>query len=373
MSVVLSNIGQLDFYQKMFIKVEKDIIDVILHQQKGKERERAIEVMVQLMSASRMNNHKVYLKCHLEDKEKSALKNALDENSWREFCKLQNERLDIEGLIQILDIYGVITKSKHCSRVGKELLVNPFESDDFLLSIATYFCTENQRDGLFYRIVVNKYISSQRLSNMETCFHKWQGGGSDFGNTLKNDEILKTNFVFAIADSDKTYPNDKGGKTAKSIKFLGHNRFNADYYILSNVAEIENLAPIKLVKKYSSNIEDIENSDLSYFDFKDGLKYTILYDSRCRTYWKSNFSQISIDWEEIESLVKNKSLSDYNNLVHGKSSIIVGCGRKLLDKLLEDNGWDSIRKEDLSEAQIAEWESIGKKVFSWTCCSKKKV
>lgn len=33
MSVVLSNIGQLDFYQKMFIKVEKDIIDVILKRQ----------------------------------------------------------------------------------------------------------------------------------------------------------------------------------------------------------------------------------------------------------------------------------------------------------------------------------------------------
>ena len=38
MSVVLSNIGQLVFYQKMFIKVERDIVDVILHQQRGKVR-----------------------------------------------------------------------------------------------------------------------------------------------------------------------------------------------------------------------------------------------------------------------------------------------------------------------------------------------
>ena len=62
MSVVLSNIGQLDFYQKMFIKVERDIIDVILRQQRDKKRERAIDVLVQLMTASRSNHHKVYLK-----------------------------------------------------------------------------------------------------------------------------------------------------------------------------------------------------------------------------------------------------------------------------------------------------------------------
>lgn len=36
MSVVLSNIGQLVFYQKMFIKVERDIVDVILNQQRDK-------------------------------------------------------------------------------------------------------------------------------------------------------------------------------------------------------------------------------------------------------------------------------------------------------------------------------------------------
>ena len=61
MSVVLSNIGQLDFYQKMFIKVERDIIDVILRQQRDKKRERAIDVLVQLMTDSRSNHNKVYL------------------------------------------------------------------------------------------------------------------------------------------------------------------------------------------------------------------------------------------------------------------------------------------------------------------------
>ena len=97
MSVDLLIIGQLDFYQKMFIKVERDIVDVILNQQRDKKRERAIDVIVQLMTASRLNHHKVYLKCQLDDGEEKELQAALDENSWREFCRLQKERIDVNG------------------------------------------------------------------------------------------------------------------------------------------------------------------------------------------------------------------------------------------------------------------------------------
>lgn len=366
-------IGQQDFYQKMFIKVERDIVDEILHQRRDKKRERAIDVIVQLMTASRLNHHKVYLKCLLDESDKKALQAALDENSWREFCRLQKERIDIYGLLEILDVYAVITISKHNSRVGKELQINPFEEADFFLDAPTYLCTENQRDAQFYQIVCNYYLSHEKMSNMASNYKKWKGGGSDFGNALKDDNILLENFVFAIADSDKKYPDGKIGETAKSIKFLSHNRYNADYYILINVSEVENLIPIKMVKKYNSNIADIEDTDLSYFDFKEGLKYQILYEKNCRAYWISNFSRVDIDWEEILKLVKDKSLSEYFDIVRGKSSLISGCGKKLLDSLLDDDGWKNIREEDFTQSQLSEWKEVGKKVFSWTCCSKKKV
>lgn len=187
----------------MFIKVESDIVDVILNHQRDKKRERAIDVIVQLMSASRLNHHKVYLKCQLDDGDKKELQAALDENSWREFCRLQKERIDVEGFVAMLDVYAVITISKHSSRVGKELQINPFEVSGFFLDAPTYLCTENQRDGKFYQIVCNYYLSQQRLLNMSSSFKKWKGGGSDFGNALKDDCALTDNFVFAIADSDK--------------------------------------------------------------------------------------------------------------------------------------------------------------------------
>lgn len=92
---------------------------------------------------------------------------------------------------------------------------------------------------------------------MNSSFVKWKGGGSDFGETLKFDEILNCNFVFAIADSDKHCPSDKIGKTAKGIKFLGHNRFNADYYILNDVLEVENLIPYKIVQDIFPRISEL--------------------------------------------------------------------------------------------------------------------
>lgn len=357
----------------MFIKVEREIVDVIIHQQRDKKRERAIDVMVQLMTASRSNHHKVYLKYELDNNVKSDLRAALDENSWREFLKLQKERLDVECLISMLDIYAVITVDKHCSRVGNELYINPFEEKNFCLDVSTYLCTENQRDAVFYKKVADYFLSYNKLLNMSIQFRGWKGGGSDFGNALKDEIILHENFVFAIVDSDKKYPKDKIGRTAESIKFIGHNRFNADYYILSNVTEVENLIPIKFIKKYNPQITNIEKYDLSYFDFKDGLKYQILYYKESRDYWKNNFTEIEINWYEISSMASAMSYSDYCNSVRAKSSLVLGCGSKLLESLLSDKDLDKIRERDFSQSQLLEWNEIGKKVFSWTCCSNKKV
>lgn len=357
----------------MFIKVEKDIVETILQSRRSKERERAIDVIVQLMTSSRMNFHKVYMKAPLTNEESEILKAAIDENSWREFLKLQKERFDVEGLISFLEVYAVITKTKHSSRVGKELIVNPFETSDIVLGVRTYLATENQRDGELYQYIAEGYKRRNRLSNMNSSFKKWKGGGSDFGNALKSDDILKSNFVFAIADSDKHSPTDKVGKTAKGIKFLGHNQINADYYILNEVMEAENLIPYKIILDAKQNLSELIPYDLSYFDFKDGLKYTILYDRNTRNYWKRNFAGIQIDWNRVEALIKDNTLSDYCKVVHGKPSLVSGFGSKLLESVLDNAKWKTISEDDLTDSQCKEWNELGKKIFSWTCCSHKKV
>ena len=357
----------------MFIKVENNIVDVILQSSRSKERERAIDVMVQLMTSSRMNYHKVYMKCILGYEDAEKLKSAIDENSWREFQKLQRERFDVEGLISVLEVYVVITNSKHSSRVGKELLINPFETSGFLLGIQSYLATENQRDSVLYQYIAEAFKRRNRLLNMNSSFKRWKGGGSDFGNALRSDEILKSNFVIAIADSDKHCPMDNVGQTAKGIKYIGHYRYNADYYILNDVMEAENLIPYRIIIDKNQDFTKLTSYDLSYFDFKEGLKYTILYDKNTRNYWKSNFTGLQIDWNNIECLIKGKTFSDYCKAVHDMPFLISGLGPRLLESLLDDKKWKTISERELTDSQQKEWTALGKKIFSWTCCSQKKV
>lgn len=358
----------------MFIKIEKDIFDVVLQEERSKIRERAIDVIVQLMTSSRMGLHKVYMKIPLTKEEEERIKMTLDENSRCELMKLLRERIDFEGLVSILDVYAVITNSKHCSRVGKILILNPFEADDFLLSIETYLATENQRDSLFYKNIAEFFKRNNKLSHIGINYRPYKGGGSDFGNTLQSDDILKRNFVFAIADSDKHFPKDKIGKTAKSIKFIGHNKYNADHYILNHVMEAENLIPYEFIKNEHSDFTNIAMYDLSYFDFKEGLKHTILYEKQSRCYWKNNFTNLVIDWKEVDELVHTSStMSDYFDKVRGKEVLVPGYGSKLLESYLNNEKRGNLKDEDLTEAQLNEWKEIGKKVFSWTCCSMRKV
>lgn len=357
----------------MFIKLEEDIIEVVLQRKNTKERERAIDVIVQLMTSSRMNYHKIYMESSLDREKESIIKKAIDENSWREFLYLQKQRIDFDGFVELLDIYAVITKSKHCSRVGKILYINPFEAMDFDLSTATYIAGENQRDGLFYQKISDFFRKEYRFLNLSIYSKRWNGGGSNFGNALKEDDILSNNFVFAIADSDKHFPDDRYGDTAKSIFFLGHNRYSADYYVLKYVQEAENLIPYKYIINNNDSISQIVEYDLSYFDFKEGFKYQILYDKKCRNYWKRNFASLNLPWDEIEDLASKNSKSSYFDEVYKRKPLISGCGSNLLESFLNTYNWETIAKNDLTENQRNDWHQIGKKVFSWTCCSRNKV
>ena len=149
--------------------------------------------------------------------------------------------------------------------------------------------------------------------------------------------------------------------------------FNADYYILKEVMEVENLIPYKIIFDVKKDIAKLSSYDLSYFDFKDGLKYQILYDKESRDYWKSNFIDLQIDWSKIDSLTQKKNFSAYCDVVRGRSSLVPGLGANLLESVLKNTKWNTISERDLTVAQQREWNSLGKIIFSWTCCSQKRV
>lgn len=367
MSEVLLIIGQLDFCLKMFIKVSEKLADYLISVDDPKLRSRAIDVMVQLLTASRNNFHWVYIHWNLSQESENKVLSLLDYNSCSQYKYLKRSRIDVEALQNLLEVYVVIKTEGKSARYGKELHINPFENLNITFNESTYLATENGRDCKLFKYIADYYLKKNNMNNVQSIFRKWSGGGSDFGNNLKNDSIMSSNFLFAIADSDKWFEKDKIGKTAKSIMFIGHTRCNSDYYIMMRVMELENLIPINMINRNFDAQTIIKLNDTSYFDFKEGLKRIYLYEKESRSYWKRITTGLSLDWAEVENDVRGKSESDYHNEIRNKKPLINGFGSKLVEKILdkEVNNWDKVTGDELSANQRIEWETIGKNIVSW--------
>lgn len=259
------------------------------------------------------------------------------------------------------------------ARYGKELHINPFDNQDVIFNEATYLAAENGRDCMLLKYIADYYRRKNNMHNVQSNFRKWSGGGSDFGSNLQNDSILSSNFLFAIADSDKYFENGEIGRTAKSIMFIGHTRCNSDYYIMRNVMELENLIPMNMIVKTFDTRTIIKLLDSSYFDFKDGLKRTYLYNKDSRSYWKKITKELSLDWADVENDVRGNSESDYHNVIRGKNPLVCGFGNKFVEKILEKekNNLDKVADNELTPNQRKEWNAIGKQILSW-CFSPNK-
>lgn len=357
----------------MFIKVSEKLADYLISDDDPKLRSRAIDVMVQLLTASRNNYHWVYIHWDLSQDMENKILSLLDFNSCCQYNYLKRNRIDVEALQNLLQVYVVIKTEGKSARYGKELHINPFDNQDITFNEATYLAAENGRDCKLFKNIADYYRKKNNMNNVQLNFRKWSGGGSDFGSNLQNDSILSTNLLFAIADSDKWFDNGKIGKTAKSIKFIGHTRCNSDYYIMMNVMELENLIPMNMIKRNFNTQTIIKLNDTSYFDFKEGLKRIYLYEKDSRSYWKRITTDLSLDWTDVENDVRGKSESDYHNEIRDKKPLVNGFGSKLAEKILEKevNNWDKVTDEELSANQRIEWEAIGKNIVSW-CFSQNK-
>ena len=210
-------IGQLVSCLKMFIKVSEKLADYIISDNDSKLRSRAIDVMVQLLTASRNNCHWVYIHWNLSQESENKVLSLLDYNSCSQYKHLKRTRIDVEALQNLLEVYVVIKTEGKSARYGKELHINPFDNQDVIFNEATYLAAENGRDCMLLKYIADYYRRKNNMHNVQSNFRKWSGGGSDFGSNLQNDSILSSNFLFAIADSDKYFENGEIGRTAKSI------------------------------------------------------------------------------------------------------------------------------------------------------------
>lgn len=118
----------------------------------------------------------------------------------------------------------------------------------------------------------------------------------------------------------------------------------------------------------------VRSEHLCLYNINLKVFWEILHDKQCRNYWKKIFADIEINWIYVDTLADGTpKLSDYFEAVRGKKPLLPGAGSKLLETTLEKTHRYPLKADDFTEPQLAEWNEIGKKIFSWTCCSKRKV
>ncbi|MEN3772095.1 hypothetical protein [Priestia megaterium] len=277
----------------------------------------------------------------------------------------------------------------------------------FMAAGPTTLISEDISDCIFYEKLARKYIEENRQRiNINLCFDHTPGNGDGTYRIYKH-KIEANRITLAIADSDKTYPEDNIGETLLKLK----NTYN-DYkdntvtsLIGLNVREKENLISPSLYlmctnsgsKASLEKLLKVETSSelnifLKYMDLKDGIKAKSLKgNENRRKYFEDLFKEFSdltaCSYEEIDD-----QEDDF--------SIISGIGRSfenflndVLDEGLEKK-LDEKRKvaEELNipeeiivnlEKIIAmknnlfeyvpeylkeEWENLCQKIVSWGCC-----
>ncbi|MBO0420624.1 hypothetical protein JZO80_10680 [Vagococcus fluvialis] len=188
--------------------------------------------------------------------------------------------------------------------------------------------SEDLTDCEFYEDISKKIIG---ISGTKILFRHVAGAGYNIYKEIKKSVIHNNDFVYAICDSDKYYPECEKGDTAKflenGIQELADNGFIHVNHEVLKVSEKENLIKPSEYKKFNRNINLLniyvrieKNQDmleyLTYLDFKSGLKKGIYSES------SGYYDNLLVTYNNFE-----KELDQLGN----KEAILNGLGRVCMD------------------------------------------
>lgn len=173
-------------------------------------------------------------------------------------------------------------------------------------TVLPLFVVENLVDAKFYKLLTEAFLIEKygRLPSPMKCDVR-PGGGSTTAAILESLRTTKKHIILCIVDSDKSFPSDKLGETAKSIDHLkidSESEFILCYTL--GVREAENLLPWEWTKtiiaeKRKLTSESYVITDLFqvnpecqlYYDFKDGFSKKYLDDGGFCDHWLPILSQ----------------------------------------------------------------------------------
>lgn len=357
----------------MLIEVGADIIA-----KAGTGNKDAIEVLEQLANAYKYNKHLIFL----SPEQRTLIKDIryLSSNS-----KAIYKGMKVSGLNSIRDKVEItaIISSINPNNANK-LWINPEEHKAMEFFEETHLLVENLLDEKFFKKVVECYQTNNKLQKLSICYYPLHGGGGTTKTVYIKEIELKQHFCLAILDSDKKYPGDKYGQTSEDLRSIhdSENPFNCGYYRMECVSEIENLIPISVIDKfgYKTNANPIlQIRPLSYVDMKKGVVCCNIINQEMYDYVLNLLNSIGLG-DKLEKC--KECLSNCKFKVNKKTkeecmkskTIVDGFGSNLLSNLLNEGECigklEKIRKSDLTNDQLKEWNKIGRIIFEWCCCAE---
>lgn len=238
----------------MLIEINEDIIDAAI-EKKDYEINDALDLLLMMAYCCRHGKHIVRVPCLRTNIPKmKSLIGLIGLSNARALNSLNNKVSCAKPLFDNLSVKAIISYNNPIKTTDNEscriIWINPLEHTSFEPWIETHVLTENLIDSEFFSYIIRYFLKIKNLRGAKYNFYPLMGGGDTMRKVLENEILISRHFCLTLADSDKLYPNDVIGSTANKVKeLMEQNPFNCGFYVMSNVREIENLIPKKIVVK----------------------------------------------------------------------------------------------------------------------------
>ena len=368
-------IGLMVFSQIMVFLINSDIVDQVIAGDQN-----AIEVIHQCVFAVKMGRHVVLINI-LDLRKLIDLDEIFTRQEIAVFLKLKSWCVSLGNLKQSVSVKVIVTYSKSTHRVKNEIYLNPRETKNFDFISETQLLTENLDDAHFFMdYLLPYYQRKSKIRHVRVNSRNLMGGGDTTEEVYKEEIKEEKRLILCITDSDYKYKGSTSlGSTASKVqRQYCLNPFNAGFYSMQYVREVENLIPHSIILnntnlKHHFLIVHSLKFDFSYFDMKDGIKEYQLIDPHQFAYWKQEFANTPLE-SKLNRLYRDKlSSKETSTGIHKDDKFVDGFGSNILKQSIDLLGKNlpKVEDSDLSDSQRHEWFNIGREILCWCCCYEK--
>lgn len=372
----------------MYIEIAEDIISII-HNPHHDDYNRVMWVLQEIALCMKRRKHYVSIPALRKD---ARLKKELqDANPHIYGLIAQADDSDSQALKRSVNWYMVVTKNIPNTKEDNVLYFNPIYNHTLEIFEETHLICENLYDCEFYGLILNAYKNLKKRHGIQHNYISRNGGGATTATVVNKEIMNKNHLCLIITDSDRKYrltpspdPKKNPEKFGETFRKIESTITSSPYefmhlHVLTNSREVENLIPHSILlqhlpKSSKSTEKLIKQCDTSFFDFKEGLRYSDLNAEVEYLYWKPMMEAIKVDHSKRKKYKEQakKRKKKYSEQVEGEPPLIPGFGKSILSIVLENHKKELASQDfnKLTDDQKHDWIEVGRLIYSWTLSKK---